>query len=262
MFSNPVKHRLAQGLPTIGHWISLASPSIVEMLASFGLDWMLLDTEHSPAEGETVENMLRALKGTGVVPLVRVASNDPALIKKALDRGAYGIVVPLVNTLEQAQEAVAAAKYPPEGIRGVAGTRASLYGLEFQDYFAQWNKEVLVVCQVETAQALENVDLMATVPGVDVLFVGPNDLSANLNMFRQFDHPEFRAALQRVLSAAQRNGIATGYLASTAEDALERIDQGFRFVSVASDTRLLAAAASASFGKVKTAIAERAQAAR
>ncbi len=262
MLNNTVKQRLADGLPAVGQWISLPSPSIVELIASFQPDWLLIDTEHSPAEGETVEHALRAMNGTDVVPLVRVAANDQALIKKALDRGAYGVVVPLVNTLEQAQAAVAAAKYPPEGIRGVAGTRASRYGMDLPDYFARWNSQVLMICQIETAEALENVDVIATVPGVDVLFIGPNDLSANLNLFRQFDDPEFKRAVDRVLGAAERHHIAAGYMASTADEVLERIDQGFRFVSAGSDTRLLAAAASAAFGKIKAGLAERLRGAR
>jgi len=262
MLSNAVKQRLAEGLPTVGQWVSLPSPSIVELLASFQPDWLLIDTEHSPAEWETVEHAMRAMNGTGVVPLVRVAANDHALIKKALDRGAYGVVVPLVNTVEQAQAAVAAAKYPPDGIRGVAGTRVTRYGMDLPDYFARWNSQVLMICQIETAEALENVDAIAAVPGVDVLFIGPNDLSANLNIFRQFDHPEFKRAVDRVLGAVARHRIAAGYMASTAEEVLERVDQGFKFVSAGSDARLLAAAAAATFGKIKAGLAERKTAAR
>lgn len=262
MVGNPVKQRLAEGQPAVGQWISLPSPSVVELIASFEPDWLLIDTEHSPAEGETVEHALRAMKGTSVVPLVRVASNDQALIKKALDRGAYGVVVPLVNTMEQAEAAVASAKYPPEGVRGVAGSRANRFGVDLPDYFKQWNSQVLVICQVETAEALENIDAIAAVPGIDVLFVGPNDLSANLNLFRQFDDPEFKGALDRILTAAARHNIAAGYMANNADEVLERIDQGFRFVSAGSDTRLLAAAASATFGKIKAGVAERVGGAR
>ncbi len=262
MINNLVKQRLAKGLPTVGQWISLPSPSIVELLASFQPDWLLIDTEHSPADGETVEDLLRAMKGTDVVPLVRVAANDSALIKKALDRGAYGVIAPLVNTMEQARAAVAAAKYPPEGIRGVAGTRVNRFGMDLQDYFAHWNSQVLVICQVETAEALENVDAIAAVPGIDVLFIGPNDLSANLNIFRQFDHPEFVGAVDRIVTAARRHGIAVGYMCNSAEEVLQKIDQGFRFVSAGSDARLLGAAAAAIYGKIKAGLAERMTGAR
>ncbi len=257
MFANPLKHRLARGEPVVGHWISLPSPSIMELMASFDPDWLLIDTEHGPADWERVEDLLRAMRGTNVVPLIRVTANDPALIKRALDRGAYGVLVPLVNDAEQARAAVAAAKYPPEGIRGVAGTRVNRFGTDLPEYFAQWNSQVVVMCQVETIEALENVDAIAAVPGVDVLFIGPNDLSASLGVFRKFDHPEFLAAVDRILKAAVHHGIAAGYMCSSAEETLQRIDQGFRFVAGGSDARLLGAAAASFYGKVKSALAER-----
>lgn len=257
MFTNPVKERLKQDLPVVGHWISLPSPSVVELLAAYRPDWLLIDTEHGPAHWERLEDLLRAMKGTDVVPLVRVVANDPALIKQALDRGAYGVIVPLVATADQARAAVAAATYPPEGIRGVAGSRISGYGADLPEYFKRWNSLVIVICQIETIEALENVDEIAAVPGVDVLFVGPNDLSANLGVFRQFDHPEFVQAVDRVLKAARRHGIAAGYMAGGAEEVLQRIDQGFRFVSAGSDARLLAGAAAATYQKIREGLAER-----
>lgn len=251
MIENPVKQRLQQGLPAVGHWISLPSPAVVELMAGFGMDWLLIDTEHGPAGGERVEDLIRAMKGTSVTPLVRVAGNDPVLVKQALDRGSLGVLVPLVNTAEAARAAVAAAKFPPEGIRGVAGTRANRYGADLPEYFAAWNREVLVACQIETGQAVENAEAIAAVPGLDVLFVGPNDLSANLGRFRQFDAPEFRRAVDHVLSLAQRRGLAAGYLTATVEEALERIEQGFRFVGVSSDARLLAAIAATTSEKLR-----------
>ncbi len=254
MIENRAKRRLQQGYPVIGHWISLPSPALVELLAGFGMDWLVIDTEHGPAGWETVEDMIRAMKGTVVTPLVRVAANDPAVIKKALDRGVLGAVIPLVGTAEEARAAVAACRYPPEGIRGVAGTRASRYGADLPQYVAEWNREVLVVCQVETAGALDNVEAIAATPGVDVLFVGPNDLSANLDRFRQFDHPDFTRAVDRILAAAGRHGVATGYMAGSVEEALARIDQGFRFMALGSDARLLAGAAAAVYGQMHKAL--------
>ncbi|MDR7522802.1 MAG: aldolase/citrate lyase family protein [Armatimonadota bacterium] len=262
MFTNPVKQRLKQGQPVVGHWISFPSPAVVEVMTSFGPDWLLIDTEHGPTGAERLEDLLRAMKGTEVVPLVRVVANEIWAIKQALDRGAYGVIVPLVNTPEQAQAAVAAAKYPPDGIRGVAGTRVTRYGMDLPDYFKDWNEQVLVICQVETTEALANVDQIASTPGVDVLFVGPNDLSANLGVFRQFDHPEFVAAVQRILTSAQRHGIAAGYMASSAEEVLQRIDQGFRFVAGGSDARLLAGAAGAMYKAIREGLAQRSMAPR
>jgi 2-keto-3-deoxy-L-rhamnonate aldolase RhmA len=252
---NPVKERLTQGEPTIGYWLSLAAPAAAEVLAASGIDWLMIDTEHSPAGGETVEHMLRAMKGTPVVPLVRVAANDPALIKQALDRGALGVLVPLVGSAEQARAAVAASRYPPAGIRGVAGTRASGYGADLPRYFEEWNRQVLVAVQIETVAALEQVEAIAAVPGLDVLFIGPNDLSAGLGCFRRFDHPDFRGAVRRILEAARRAGIAAGYMTAGPAEALARIAEGFHFVALGSDARLLGAAAAAQCAEVRRALA-------
>jgi 2-keto-3-deoxy-L-rhamnonate aldolase RhmA len=257
MFINHVKARLKQGLPAVGHWVSIPSPSVAELLATFEPDWLVIDTEHGPSTWESVEDMFRAMKSTNVVPIVRIVNNDVGLIKQAFDRGAYGMIVPMVNTAEQAQAAVAAAKYPPEGIRGVAGTRISRYGMDLPEYFEKWNEQVLVILQIETLEALENVGAIAAVPGVDVLFVGPNDLSANLNIFRKFDHPDFTDALDRVKAAARANGIATGYMAGSAEEVLQRIDEGFRFVAAGSDARLLAGAAKSTYDKIREGLTAR-----
>lgn len=254
---NRVKERLKQGLPAVGNWINIPSPAVAEILAAHGMDWLLIDTEHSPIDYETMEDILRALRGTEVVPLVRVAGNDPVLIKKALDRGAMGVLVPLVNSAEEAAVAVAAAKYPPQGIRGVAGTRASRYGADLRAYFDAWNEEVLVAVQVETRQALEQVEAIAAVPGVDVLFVGPNDLSANLGVFQQWDHPTFQEAIDRVLAAAGQHGIAAGYMATDSASVLGKIEEGFRFVAAGSDTRLLGAAAAATYGAIERGLRDR-----
>jgi len=240
MIENPVKRKLGQGLPVVGHWISFPSPSVVEVMADFGMDWLLIDTEHGPASGERVEDLVRAMQRTGVTPFVRVARNDPALIKQALDRGAFGVLVPLVNTVEDARAAVAAARYPPEGIRGVAGTRANRYGADLPEYFSAWNREVLIAVQIETTEAVRNVEAIAAVPGIDVLYIGPNDLSASLNLFRRFDAPEFHQAVEAIRRAAHQAGVTAGYHTAGVEEALERIGQGFRFIGLSSDARLLA----------------------
>jgi len=260
VITNPVKARLRAGEPVIGHWVSLPSPSLVELLASFGMDWLVFDTEHSPIAGERLEDMLRAIKGTPVVPIVRVAGNEVPLIKQALDRGGLGVVVPLVHSARDAQAAVAAAKFPPEGIRGVAGARLTHYGLDLPEYYRTFNQEVLVVIQIETPGALEAVEEIAATPGVDVLFIGPNDLSTSLGIFRQFDHPAFRAACERVLGAARRHGKAAGYLCGGAEEVLERVDQGFTFVGATSDARLFAAAAQALYSRIREGLAARTRA--
>lgn len=257
MFQNRVKALLQQGQPAIGQWLTLPSPAVAELLASYGMEWLLIDTEHGPAGWETVEDMIRAMKGTEVVPIVRVAGNDPVLIKQALDRGVSGVVVPLVNTAEQAKAAVTACRYPPNGTRGVAGGRVNRYGVDLVKYVAEWNELALVVCQLETREAVQNAESIAAVPGVDVLFVGPNDLSANLDRFRKFEDPEFRKAVDRILQAARAHGKAAGIMAAGADETLARIDQGFRFISVGSDARMLGAVAASTYEKIKNGLAER-----
>jgi 2-keto-3-deoxy-L-rhamnonate aldolase RhmA len=257
MFENAAKRRLAKGLPTVGQWISLPSPSIVELLSSYSMDWVTIDTEHGGIDRERLEDMMRAMRGAPVTPLARVTANDPALIKQALDRGAFGVVVPMVSSADEARAAVAAAKYPPDGLRGVAGTRVSRYGADLVEYLKVWNNEVLVVCQIETLEGLEKVDQIAAVPGVDVLFIGPNDLSASLNVFRQFDHVEYKNAVDRIRKAAERHGKATGYMAASADEVLQRIDEGMRFIATGTDARLLAGAAAALYGKIDEGLAAR-----
>ncbi len=250
MVKNVVKRKIRAGEATVGNWVSLPSPSIVEILAEIGMDWLVLDTEHGPFGEEILEDMMRALRGTGVVPIVRVAETDPALIKKALDRGAQGIICPLVNSAEEARLAVSACKYPPEGIRGVAGTRASDYGRNLDTYFRTWNEEVLVICQIETRAALENVEEIAAVPGVDMLFVGPFDLSANLGVFGDIGSSVVQQAIERVVSVAASAGRAVGYYASDAEEARRQIRRGMHFVAVGSEVRFLSVAAEAAYRRI------------
>lgn len=248
---NRVKALLEQGRPAVGHWLSFPSPDVAELLAGFGMDWMLIDTEHGPASYRDVEDVIRAIAPHGVAPFVRVGALDPALIKRALDRGAAGVLVPMVSTAEEAARVVAACRFPPEGTRGVAGTRASRYGLDLKAYVQGWNREALVVVQIETREGVANVEAIAAVPGVDVLFIGPSDLSASLGCFLDFDRPEYRDAVTRIMGAARRHGIHVGTLTAGADAALARIREGVLFTAVVTDAKLLADAAAATYRKVR-----------
>jgi len=253
---NAVKKRLKDGRPTVGHWVSLACPAVTEILSGAGMDWLVFDTEHGPLGDGNLEGLITAMTGSGVTPLARVAGNDPVLIKKVLDRGVQGVVVPLVNSPGEALAAVAASKYPPEGMRGVAGTRANRYGAHLPQYFAEWNEDVLVACQVETKTALSQVEAIAEVPGVDILFLGPYDLSASLGILGQFQHPEFQRAKDRVLKAALHAGISAGYFAGSTREAMARIEEGFRFVALGTDARLLSRAADDLYREMRAFIEE------
>ncbi len=253
--ANPVKEKLAAKEPTVGFWLSFASAAVAELVASFGMDWVMIDTEHGPASFETVEDMIRAIRPVPTVPLVRVQDGNHSTIKKALDRGAAGVLVPMVESAEQARGIVDACTFPPDGSRGIAGTRASRFGLDLRGYLESWNRDVVIALQVETRPGLEAVEAIAAVPGVDCLFIGPNDLSAGLGRFQEFDRPEYTRAVARIKAAGDAHGIATGYMATDAASTVARVGEGFRFVAAGTEARVLAGATHALFSDIRKGLA-------
>lgn len=227
-----LKTVVESGEPTVGSWISIGHPAMAEIPAQLGFDFVVVDTEHTPTGLETVENMLRAVEATEgpTVPLVRVAWNDPVRIKRVLDLGVAGVMIPMVETPEEAREAVEAVRYPPDGNRGIAAARASRYGLTLGDSVAEGGSRLLTVVQIESERALSNVEEIAAIDGVDVIFVGPADLSASLGVFGQWDHDRYTEAVDRVITAASDAGIAAGILALDSEDVATQVDAGFSFV--------------------------------
>jgi len=177
---NFVKEKLRNGGVAVGAWMSILNPSAARIVASSGLDWVLFDTEHGPPSFETVDGLVRAVGGAGALPLVRVVWNDINAIKQALDTGAYGVIVPWVNTKEEAERAVTYCRYQPEGLRGCApGRAASAWGVSSAEYLKIANDEVLVVVQIETTKAMENIEEVVSVEGVDATFIGPSDLGVD-----------------------------------------------------------------------------------
>jgi len=251
MRPNKVKAKLRAGEVSVGSWLASGSPLIAEIMAHVGFDWLVVDTEHGAIGIETAQSMLQAISTTETVPLVRVAWNDVALIKRALDIGAYGVVVPMVSTREEALNAVRFSKYPPEGVRGIGGVRRLLYG--GPDYLSHANEEILVIVQIETAEAVENAEEILSVEGIDAFFIGPNDLSASLGLVPRLDNrdPEFVEVVRRVLAAGKRHGVAGGIHCGTPEAVEECMDWGFQFIALASDLSFLDQAARASWEAVK-----------
>jgi len=236
MFRNKVKQLLRDGRPAIGAWVTINSVDVVEALSRVGLDWLLFDMEHSSLEINDLQRLLPATNGTDTAPIVRVPWNDFVTIKRVLDVGAYGIMVPWVNTREEAEAVIKATTYPPRGIRGFGPRRAVYYGLESnEEYFRGVWDEILVITQIETEDAISNVDEILSVSGIDVAFVGPYDLSANLGIFGNFEHPKFKSAIEKVLEACKRRGVAPGIAALSVNDAVDAIKKGFRFVSIGYD---------------------------
>jgi 2-keto-3-deoxy-L-rhamnonate aldolase RhmA len=237
----PLRQRALRGEVLAGTWLNLASSLTAEMAGRAGFDWLLLDREHGVGDSETLLHQLQAIDCTPACAVVRIAWNDAARFKLALDLGPSGIMVPYVNTAEEARQAVAAMRYPPQGVRGVARfNRAAGFSMEFDRYFAEANASLLTVIQIETPEAVANAAEIAAIDGVDVLFVGPLDLSVNLGIPQQFAHPDFRAAIAKVIAAAKGAGKAAGTLLANAEQIALAIADGYTFIAVGSDGGLVA----------------------
>lgn len=248
---NGFKRRLLAGEVQHGLWLSLASPISTEALSLLGYDWLLFDTEHAPVDAAGVQPLLQAAAVGTAAALVRPAWNDKVLIKRMLDMGAQTLLIPFVETPEEAAAAVAATRYPPHGIRGVAGgTRASRFGLT-SDYFQVADQEICVLVQLETIAALARIEEIAAVPGVDGIFIGPSDLSASMGFLGRPGAPEVQAALQDAAARISAAGRAPGILATTAADAQRYLGWGYRFVAGAVDLGLLLGAARAHLAQVK-----------
>ena len=243
--TNHVRQRLRNGQATIGCFLGLGSPSVAELLAHAGFDWLIVETEHNAVDIAQVEHMLMAINGTDAIPLVRVPSSDPIAIQRALDVGALGVVVPFVKTADEAAAIVAATRYPPDGRRGFGPLRAANYTFGNADYLATANDNILVVLILETREAVENLDAIASVPGVDVVYLGPADLSLayGLQPFDSAADQTIADVLAAAVDVSRRTGIAVGHGAASAEQVRLRYDQGVTMIGYGPDYGLLATAA-------------------
>ena len=239
-----LRARLAAGEPLLGPVLTLPSAPVAALLAASGFDWLWIDLEHGAIGLETAQQMILASRGTQAVPLVRLPWQEPWLVKPLLDAGAMGVITPMVESAEQAARAVAALRYPPAGIRGFGPTLApARWGLSVADYGAAADGALLTVVQIETAAAVEQIEQIVAVPGLDLVFVGLYDLSASLGLLGQLDHPRVEAAALRVLAAAQAAGVAAGTISLDPATVRRRLEQGFSFMAVATDASLLTGAA-------------------
>lgn len=231
-----LRKRALSGEILAGTWLNLGSSLTAEIAGRSGFDWILIDQEHGVGGEETLLYQLQALEASSAVGIVRIAWNELPRFKRTLDLGPSGIMVPYVNTAEQARQAVASMRYPPQGVRGAAGFhRAAGFSLDFDAYFAEANENLLTIVQIETAEAVANVEEIASVEGVDVLFVGPLDLSTSLGIPKQTTHPDFRAAIARVVSASRDAGKVAGILIPTLDLVPATVSDGFTFIAVGSD---------------------------
>jgi 2-keto-3-deoxy-L-rhamnonate aldolase RhmA len=242
-----VKEKIRRGIPSFGSWIMMGHLASAEILAQAGFDWLTVDMEHTDIDYHTLQVLVCGIKSGGAEAFVRIEDNNPTVIKKVLDCGADGIIVPLVNSGEEAQRAVKAAKYPPEGVRGVSLGRASGYGDNFDDYFHSINNQIVVLAQIEHYRAVDNIEDIVNVEGLDGVFLGPYDLSGSMDIVAQFDHPKMKEARRKVKEATLRAGKALGFHEVRPEaDAVQALlDEGFNFIACCLDTLFLSTASKA-----------------
>lgn len=248
-----LKQRFGMRELTIGSWITLAHPAIAEIMARSGFDWLTVDLEHSVITIREMEELIRVVELCGVVPLVRLSANDPVQIKRVMDAGAHGVIVPMVNSVEDARKAVEAVRYPPEGKRGVGLARAQSYGNSFEKYKEWVNQESVVIVQVEHIKAVENLDAILAVEGVDGFIVGPYDLSGSLGIPGQFDNELMIEALSEIQTFVKTSSKVAGYhvVEPDVEQLNRCIHEGYLFLAYSVDFRMLATSCHSAIEKIR-----------
>lgn len=235
-----VRQRVLRGEVFGGAWLNLGSAVAAEIAGKAGFSWLLLDMEHGNGDYKDLFHQIQALESSPAATIVRVSDPSPSILKRVLDMGPSGVMIPCVNRADEARELVRLVRIPPLGVRGAAqSTRASGYGFTYEKYVAEANDGLLVVAQIESREGVANAADIAAIDGVDVLFVGPLDLSIDLGMRGQQSHQAFRDSLRQVVQAARQHGKAAGILARNMEQAAEFLAMGFVFISVGSDRGLV-----------------------
>jgi len=253
-----LKERLKSGEVTVGSWITLGHTAIAEMMATSGFDWLVVDMEHSVITLDLAQELIRVIQLCGVTSLVRVGENDPNLIKRVMDAGAGGVIVPMVNTKKDVIDAVNAVKYPPVGTRGVGLARAQGYGLRFDAYKKWVNKESVVIVQIEHIDAVRNLDDILGTDGVDAFIVGPYDLSASLGKPGDFESSDFTGALGTIKDLSVKHSAVPGFhvIPPDARMAAKKIREGYRFIGFSLDTMFLGVKCGKELGDLRRVIAK------
>ncbi|MCL8309131.1 aldolase/citrate lyase family protein [Leptospira interrogans] len=250
---NFVKEKLKSGKFTVGSWMQIPNTSIAEILGSAGFDWIALDLEHGAFSLNLLPDLFRAISKNGALPFARVAQNHPKDIKQALDAGARGIIVPMIETAEQVQGFLKWSSYPPDGTRGVGYSNANLFGKYFDSYSKEINSNLIRVIQIENIKAIQQIDSILSVKGIDVMMIGPYDLSGSMGLTGQFEHPDFLHAIGEFHKAAERNGIPLGthVIQADFQKVKDEIRTGKKFVAYSTDAIMLNTQASLNFEELK-----------
>ena len=256
MRPNTAKQKLREGTPAIGGWLGVPSSFSAEIMANQGFDWLCIDTQHGAIGFSAALPMLQAISNTPTMPFVRVPWNEPSIIMKYLDAGAYGIIVPMIETREDAERAVWAMRYPPMGMRSSGPFRASLYA--GSDYLERANEEVLLAVMIETPKALENLEEIASVPGIDVLYIGPSDLSQALGLGPRYnaDNPKHAETVTRIREVCERHGVIPGVHTSGNVLTSRYIREGFKMILLTTDAGGIASGAQRELGAIQDALKE------
>jgi 4-hydroxy-2-oxoheptanedioate aldolase len=252
MRENRLRSAWQAGGAIVNGWLAIPTAFSAETMAHQGWDSLTIDMQHGVIDYQAAVNMLTAISTTQTVPVVRVPWLDPGILMKKLVAGAYSLICPMVNTSEDAERLVAATHYPPMGNRSMGPIRATLYG--GADYHPKANETIVVFAMIETRQALDNLDAILSVPGLDAVYIGPADLSLALGCTPQFDdvEPPVAEAIDHILARAKAHGVVAGIHNGSPEAALKRIAKGFQFVTIASDARLMAAGSQQVLGKMRS----------
>ncbi len=242
---NKLREALLSRKLSLGAWMQIGHTAVAEILACAGFDWVCVDLEHGAIGLETMAGIFRTLDAYECVPVARVPKNDPIWIRRSLDAGARGLIIPMVNTAEEAGAAIREAKYPPRGLRGFGYSRANMHGAEFDAYIAEANDEIAMIMQIEHKDAIDNLDVILEVDGVDGLFVGPLDLSASMGITGHLDHPDMTGALQEYRDACDAHKVAAGmHIVEPDDESIRKAtDEGYNLLALGLDNVFIRQAA-------------------
>ncbi len=258
--NNRFKSLIASGQPAIGSWIGFADPYSVELMADLGFDWLLIDTEHFPLDRQDLRTILVSMRGSSTAPVVRLPSNAQDHFQTALDLGAQGVVVPMISSRAEAALAVRFCRYPPVGARGFSPTRASRYFQDLESYAREANGQISLIVQIETPQAVENIDEILTTPDIDGIFIGPGDLASFMNLATQTKHSEVEAVIDRLIHCAREHSMPFGLPTWTPSECLRYVNRGARLLTIGSDLSFMANAARADLSGIRGLLEESAAA--
>ena len=248
-----LKEKINKKEVTVGSWITIGDCSVAEIMAKSGFDWLVVDMEHSAIDISIAQDLIRIIDLCGVTPLVRVGENDATIIKRVMDAGAQGVIVPMVNTKADALKAVASVKYPPVGTRGVGLARAQGYGLGFNEYKEWVNEGSIVIVQIEHIDAVKNLEDILSVAGVDGFIIGPYDLSASMGKPGVFDDPEVKKALEKVKEISANYDVTPGFhvIPPDAAEIFKKVEEGYKFIAFSLDSLFFSVKCTQEMEKIK-----------